>query len=405
MKPVSENELRQAVCQALSSVQFTDQERQRVIRKLQGEEKMKKKLPLALVLAIVLMLLTLSGALALVISHGYFESIGQMQMESGYYDEWTLDEKLKMLKLMEQYGVTLDPNVAQTARNTALPQEQREHALDVFMADQYGSFGRTDVISIWSIIEKEKGNPELFSVEEKAWYTAFQEKLGLLAQDEERRFYAPGPDELSQTQAEALARKYLKTLPEWRDAADTAQAVTHTLVRYCDADCNTWEILFYQPDTDSDVTVAFPSSKKTTLTQAYVAELYLFEDRPWSVVPSEREKTLPAQQRYQALIDKYGPSARWSLEVQHDYMPGVYLLPQAGDMSPADARERGREIVLTQFPDAQLDGLYAQLSLTEGVNSTRQYGVSFLNEKDTIIYGAFFRADNGEALSCREYGN
>ena len=366
---------------------------------------MKKKLPLALVLAIVLMLLTLSGALALAISHGYFESIGQMQMESGYYDEWTLDEKLKMLKLMEQYGVTLDPNAAQTARNTALPQEQREHALDVFMADQYGSFGRTDVISIWSIIEKEKGNPELFSVEEKAWYTAFQEKLGLLAQDEERRFYAPGPDELSQTQAEALARNYLKTLPEWRDAADTVQAVTHTLVRYCDADCNTWEILFYRPDTDSDVTVAFPSSKKTTLTQAYVAELYLFEDRPWSVVPSEREKTLPAQQRYQALIDKYGPSARWSLEAQHDYMPSVYLLPQAGDMSPADARERGREIVLAQFPNAQLDGLYAQLSLTEGVNSTRQYGVSFHNEKDTIIYGAFFRADNGEALSCRDYGN
>ena len=70
MKPVSENELRRVVCHALSPVQFTDQERQRVIRKLQGEEKMKKKLPLVLVLAIVLMLLTLSGALALAISHG-----------------------------------------------------------------------------------------------------------------------------------------------------------------------------------------------------------------------------------------------------------------------------------------------------------------------------------------------
>ena len=405
MKPVSEKELRRVVCHALSPVQFTEQERQGVIRKLKGEEKMKKKTSIALILAAVLTLLTLSGALALAISHGYLEAVGQMQVESGYYDEWTLDEKLKMLALMEQYGVTLDADAAKIAKDTSLSKEQREQALDAFMAEKYGIAGRTDTISVWSIIEKEKGNPELFSVEEKAWYTAFQEKLGLLAEDEERRFYTPGPDELSQNQAEALAREYLKTLPEWQDAADAAQVITCTLVRYCDADHNTWEILFYRPDTDSDVTVAFPSGKETTLAQAYVAELYLFEDRPWSTVPEEREKSLAAQQAYLAMVEKHGPSARWSLEAQHEYMPDACLLPQEGDMSPADAIARGREIVLEKFPDAQLDGLYAHLSLNENVDHVRQYGVSFLNEKDAIVYYAFFRADNGETLSCGQYGN
>ena len=170
------------------------------------EKTMKKKTGLALVLAAALLLALAATALAaFAASQGFFADVARIQLEGGYYDGWTLEEKEQVVRLMKENGILTDAQAWDAALRETDAQK-RETALDALFAARYGVNGRTDVIGVDSILIKEKGPFETWSMEDKAWYSAMLEDIGLLGSDAEV-YMLPEEDAISVQEAERIARE------------------------------------------------------------------------------------------------------------------------------------------------------------------------------------------------------
>lgn len=170
------------------------------------EKTMKKKTGLALVLAAALLLALAATALAaFAASQGFFADVARIQLEGGYYDGWTLGEKEQVVRLMKENGILTDAQAWDAALRETDAQK-RETTLDALFAARYGVNGRTDVIGVDSILIKEKGPLETWSMEDKAWYSAMLEDIGLLGSDAEV-YMLPDEDAISVQEAERIARE------------------------------------------------------------------------------------------------------------------------------------------------------------------------------------------------------
>ena len=186
---------------------FERELRQRIAGLPAGKEKaMKRKTGYALVLAAALLLALAATALAaFAASQGFFADVARIQLEGGYYDGWTLGEKEQVVRLMKENGILTDAQEWDAALRETDAQ-QREAALDSLFAGRYGVNGRTDVIGVDSILIKEKGPLETWSMEDKAWYSAMLEDIGLLGSDAEI-YMLPDEDAISVQEAERIARE------------------------------------------------------------------------------------------------------------------------------------------------------------------------------------------------------
>ena len=180
--------------------------RRRIAGLPMGKEKaMKKKTGLALVLAAALLLALAATALAaFAASQGFFADVARIQLEGGYYDGWTLEEKEQVVRLMKENGILTEAQEWDAALSERDAQ-RREAALDSLFAARYGVNGRTDVIGVDSILMKEKGPLETWSMEDKAWYSAMLEDIGLLGSDAEV-YMLPEEGAISVQEAERIAK-------------------------------------------------------------------------------------------------------------------------------------------------------------------------------------------------------
>ena len=166
----------------------------------------RRKAGLSLVLAAALLLaLAVTALAAYAVSQGFFADVARIQLEGGYYDGWTLEEKEQVVRLMKEYAVIADMEAWDAALAEA-DADGREAALDELFAARYGVDGRTDVIGVDSILIAEKGPFEAWSMEDKAWYSALMEEIGLLGRDQEV-YLLPGEDAISAQEAERIARE------------------------------------------------------------------------------------------------------------------------------------------------------------------------------------------------------
>ncbi len=157
----------------------------------------KKKLSVGFVLMMVVMLST-AVAIAWSLSNQYFEDVAQIQSTSGYYDDWGLDEKQKLVDTMLEYGLITETEVASLSD---------EEAVDAFMIDRYGIDGRSDTIGLWAILEKEKGALADWSLEDKAWYTKMQMKAALqTGESDEENYSVPASDDIQPEEAISMAK-------------------------------------------------------------------------------------------------------------------------------------------------------------------------------------------------------
>lgn len=187
---------------------FERELRQRIRSLPQREESegMRRKTGLAVLLAAALVIALAATALAaFAVSRGFFEDVARVQLESGYYDDWSLEDKEVVVRLMEENEIPEDPSPWKAA--LALQDDAaREAALDALFAARYGVDGRTDVVGIFSILETEKGTFDTWIMEEKAWYSELMLDLGLAGFDSEV-YLLPGEDAIAAAEAERIARK------------------------------------------------------------------------------------------------------------------------------------------------------------------------------------------------------
>ncbi len=188
-------------------------------RSVQEEEKVvKKKISLALVLAIVLILASVT-ALAVSLSNKYFEGVATIEAKSGAYEDWSYEEKIKLLSLMKEYGVAMDGEKA----DKLLKGEGGEAALDAFMAEKYGVNGRIDVITLAGILDTELGWIDDWTHEQRAWYSQLLIDTGMMGGDDDV-FRMPGKDVV--TPEAAIAAAKAEILKVW-DIPETALSGYH----------------------------------------------------------------------------------------------------------------------------------------------------------------------------------
>lgn len=173
---------------------------------LQREEKrMKKKIGAGFALAMLLVLLAATALAAYAVSQGFFADVARIQLTSGYYDGWTLEEKEEVVRLMRENNLVQD----MTPWDAALSERdetRREEALDALFAERYGIAGRTDVIGLTSILCAELGDIATWDMERKAWYTQLLSDAGLLYGDDDA-FFMPDEGAVSAEEAAAAAKE------------------------------------------------------------------------------------------------------------------------------------------------------------------------------------------------------
>lgn len=368
--------------------------------KKRKEEPMKKKLSLALVLALILA--ALSGAVALALSawREAGESLVQMEKEYGFYDEWSLENKLRLLSFMQDNQVSLDSELLQTALDPQADASAREAAVDQLIAARYGIDGRVDVVTAVSVLQTELEEEYRFwSLEDKAWFGEIERKYNGLSQDGAIPL-TPGEQDLTQEQAAEKARQALEAYRQYDAAAWQALedagarlAITYEYAPY-DYDTYrhqpTWTLDWYIPD----ATGAYNDGP---------AETVMLDQTGETLYVANCGQTHPEAAEYNARYALYlemearlGPEYTWSLADKHVY-DSRYLLPGENELTEEEAEALARKTLLEQ-----------QLIAPEALEKLQAYPVLFFSHvtpegRETHIYQVYFVAPGTVDNPCNCY--
>ncbi|MBR6809033.1 MAG: hypothetical protein IKM64_02025, partial [Clostridia bacterium] len=128
---------------SLSGIADDPRMAQRVLRKAhetqgKGGFIVKKKLSVGLVFLLVFLILGATVAFAAMMGWGHIEQSMNFAVEYGYYDQWTLDAKMRLIASMEADGLEIDEKEWQSLQGNRL-NEQEKHALaDEILTGYYG---------------------------------------------------------------------------------------------------------------------------------------------------------------------------------------------------------------------------------------------------------------------------
>lgn len=200
-----ENNLKRAIDTGLSRLQTTERERAALLQNALEGKKVRKKISAALIFAMVLILAVVT-ALAYTLSRGYFEEVAVIESGHGAYEDWSLDEKLRLLALMKEYGVSANSEALDALLAGGLADDERERRIDRWIAEVYGVDDRIDVVTLESILQKELGDFEDWPMEQKAWYSQMLQASGLMGGDDDV-FRMPDAAAITPEEATAIARK------------------------------------------------------------------------------------------------------------------------------------------------------------------------------------------------------
>lgn len=200
------NNLKRAIDTDLSRLRTTERERSMILENALEGKKVKKKLSVAFVLILVLVLAAAVALAYTLLSNQYFEDVATLESEHGYYDEWSLDEKLAMLQIMKNYGVDIDAAETDALLAGGMPDSEREQRIDALIVNKYGFMGRADVVTLESVLAAELGGGiETWTMEQKAWYSQMLIDTGLMGGDDDL-FRMPGEDAITPDEAIAIAK-------------------------------------------------------------------------------------------------------------------------------------------------------------------------------------------------------
>lgn len=183
---MNEKDLTRVLTDSVADVRLSPSARENIRASVNGGYQMRSKWKVGLVLAIALLLATaVAGAWTL--SRSFIEKTAELQLSSGYYDDWSLEEKRGFVDLMAEYEL-VDQDTARKLKGWD------EEGLDAWMAVRYGVDGRTDVIGLTRIAEVELGSMETWSNDTWVWYTELELRTGQLSSMDPRICVVPGDE-------------------------------------------------------------------------------------------------------------------------------------------------------------------------------------------------------------------
>ena len=392
---MTELELRQALTRSLSS-ELPVQTRRAVLRKIGEKERfvVKNKLRFSLIIAIVLTLLS-TVALAVTLSREYFEEVARLQFESGWYEDWGIEEKLLMVDILEEYGLV---SKEEADRMTD------EETIDAFMIARYGVEGsdRMDTIGLYSILEKELGLVGTWSLEQRAWYSDMLMRVGLLKRGgEEGIFGVPEEEDVQPEEAVAIAKAaIIEAFGLAENALDN-----YELFLSFETDSNDWERenLYY--------IIAFRGEGYDDFYWCNITRDGLIMDS--TMDEHSRSPAEQAEQKHIANQEATAPEAarpeghyeQWSLADKARWLGADNGIPGEGDLSEAEAvaiAQRRLHDIGYDLSDYEISVWYKLYGYytAEELPSEPFYVVYFVNdlEAPTSVFSIVIDAGSGNIL-------
>ncbi len=393
---MTEQELRAALASSLSDKLPTDA-RLAVLNKIRERKDpvVRSKFSVALVLVIILTLLS-TVAVAYTLSRDYFEDVATLQFESGYYEDWGLAEKQVMVSILEEYGLLSHDEAAQMTD---------EASIDAYMIDRYGVEGsdRIDTIGLYSILERELGLIQTWSLEQRAWYSDMMMRVGLLIKGgDEGIFGVPAEDDVQPDEAVAIAKSAIIEafgLPE--NALDN-----HRVDLSFETDSNDWErqnlhyIInfwgdeYYWCNVTRDGRIMDSTMDKYSRSPAEQFE--------------QRRKEAESAKVYEITLPQ-GASEQWSLADKVQFLGGDNGLPSVNDITEVEALN----IALNRFASIGYDLQSYNVSVwfklydayvepaTPAPNEMNPFYVIYFSDDfdaPTEVFSIIIDADTGEIL-------
>ena len=199
---MTERDLTRVLRGSVADVRLSPSARERILAETNGGYQMRHKWKIGLALVIAMLLMTaVAGAWSL--SRDFFEKTAQLQYESGYYDDWNLEEKRGFVDIMAEYEL-IDRATAKELKSRS------EDELDVWMAGRYGINGRTDVIGLTSIAEKELGKMVDWPNETWVWFNQIELRMGQLSSNDPNICVTPGEEAVPVEQAIEAAKEAIE---------------------------------------------------------------------------------------------------------------------------------------------------------------------------------------------------
>jgi hypothetical protein len=166
----------------------------------------KKKLSLGLVLALIIVFL---AAVALAVSYWQqtAKDIASMEAENGYYEEWTVEQKVELVRYLVDAGELPKDGDTGKVLDENTPGAEREQLADQIMMDYVD--GPVELITFSSILTQIKGNVAYWSMEDKVWYMDMMEETGLAGADG-MAFVLPEGQEATEADAIRIAREVFR---------------------------------------------------------------------------------------------------------------------------------------------------------------------------------------------------
>lgn len=335
---MTEQELRAALARSLSDEMPADA-RLAVLHKVRERKDpvVRSKLSVALVLVIILTLLS-TVAIAYTLSREYFEDVAVLQFESGYYEDWGLDEKKIMVSILEEYGLLSHDEAAHMTD---------EASIDAYMIARYGVEGsdRMDTIGLSSILEKELGLINTWSLEQRTWYSDMMMRTGLLIKGgDEGIFGVPAEADVQPDEAVAIAKSaIIEAFGLSEDALDN-----HRIDLSFETDSNDWERqnLYYIINFWGE---EYYWCNVTRDGRIMDSTMHNFSLSPAEQVERNRKEAEAAKAREAELPQ--GISDQWSLADKARFLGGSNGVPGIDDIT----EEEALNIALNRFADLGYD--------------------------------------------------
>ena len=379
---------RRMVDARLSDIVWTADMSAVVRRKALRRRGARRRRVLVPVFAMLLMLLA-TTALAWGLTNGMFERAIDMQTQHGTFDMWSLDEKLELLTLFEEGGYPLDGDRLASARDEGLPEAERDTLATRLIMDEFaGGSDRVDAFSIFDILQTVKGPIEFWSLEDKAWYSAYlRQHAGAFDVNFDM---VPGENDLTSEEAVALAGEAIVSAYGLEaDALENLRESVSFFAHEQDGEPH-WTVCFYNQNTVFQYSIAALTRKGEPMACERCGLL------------------LPADE-----VDRERASCE---EAEREAAEFAALIPPQDEstvkLSEGEAAALGKAAIAREFglSDVELDELAEQarliLSSDESGMPCWNYFVELKASDGTTAYSSLVRADTGEVWSImRGEGN
>jgi hypothetical protein len=199
------NDIRRVMDACLPGLEDNFEFDRKVIGRVRGEVKVKKKLSVGLALAIVLILAAITALAAIVLE--WRDAAYYLQKESSQspFQTWTSTEKSALVSSLVEDGAILESEEVRLLLSGALNDDAEGELAERIMMEWLAA--PVDHVAFRPIVEKIWGAFSGWTLEQKAWYTQTLTEAGIQSPDMEM-FVLPENDAMPQQEAEAVAITY-----------------------------------------------------------------------------------------------------------------------------------------------------------------------------------------------------